>query len=159
MVSRGTDGAGRGRATRRSTAWPLAAAAGGMAVLIGTLLALAWLGGEPEPESTMNEPVGVVDRLCATVGAARANNRIEAGRLFFDGTDDQLHRLAERAGERDQQLATRLTDAEDRVTANLESPQAALENDLLTLVAATRKVLRALGDPVAPPCPPDEEER
>ena len=158
-MSRGTDGAEHPHATRRSTPWPVAAAALGMAVLIGTVLALAWLGGEPEPESTTNEPVGVVARLCASVGAARANNRIEAGRLFFDGTDDQLHRLAERAGERDQRLATRLTEAEDRVTANLEFPEAALENDLLTLVAATRDALRALGDPVAPPCPPDEEER
>lgn len=158
-MSSGSDGGEHPRGSRRSTPWPLATAALGIAVLVGTLLALAWLGGEPAPRSTTGEPVGVVDRLCATVGAARANNRIEASRLFFDDTDDELRRLAERAGERDQNLAARLSEAEDRVASNLESPQAALENDLLTLVAATRKALRAVGDPVAPPCPPDEEER
>jgi hypothetical protein len=156
-VSSGLEGGERPRATRRATPWPLAVAALGIAALIAMLLALAWHGGEPAPRSTTNEPVGVIDRLCATVGAVRANNRIEASRLFFDATDDRLRRLAERARESDQKLAARLTEFEDRVEANLESPQAALERDLLRLVAATRTALRTVGDPVPPPCPPDEE--
>ena len=156
-MSSGLDGGQRPPVTRRPTPWPLAAAALGVAVLIATLLALARLGGEPAPRSTTNEPVGIVDRLCAAVGAVRANNRIEASRLFFDGTDDRLRHLAERARESDQELAARLTEVEDRVEANLESPRAALEGDLLRLVAATRKALRTVGDPVPSPCPPDEE--
>ncbi len=91
------------------------------------------------------------------MGATRANNRLEASRIFFDGTDDQLNRLAERVADRDRVAAERLVAAEDRVAANLESPQPALEDDLLTLVATTRKALGVVGDLVPPPCPPEEE--
>ncbi len=143
--------------TRRPTVWPITTAVLGIAVLIGTLLALAWLGGEPEPRPVANERVGVVDGLCAAAGSAGANNRVEASRLFFDAVDDQLNRLAERAADRDPIAARRLLEATDRVEANLETPQPALEDDLITLVVATRKALRALGDPVPPPCPPEED--
>ena len=146
-------------ATRRRTAWPFAIAAVAIALLVGTLLTLAWLGGEPEPRPTTSDPVGVVGRLCATVGAARANNRIEASRVFLDKTDDRLRRLAARVDERDPVVAARLRRAEERVADNLESPQPALEGDLLRLVAATRRALRVVGDPVPARCPPEEEER
>jgi hypothetical protein len=129
-----------------------------MATVVGTLLTVAWVTDEPATQP-MSDPSGVVDRLCATVGAARANNRVEAGRLYFDGTDDQVHRLADRTAERDRAAAARLREAEDRVVANLESPQPVLEDDLLTLVAATRAGLRVVGDRVPAPCPPDEESR
>jgi hypothetical protein len=129
-----------------------------MATVVGTLLTVAWVTGEPETQPT-SDPSGVVDRLCATVGAARANNRVEASRLYFDRTDDQVRQLADRTADRDRAAAARLREAEDRVVANLESPQPVLEDDLLTLVAATRSALRVLDDRVPAPCPPEDENR
>ena len=143
------------RSEKRSTAWPLAVASAGISVLVVGILAVAWIDSEPSARPSGRQPTAVA-ALCASAGAADANNRGEARRVFVDDAHDRLHRLADRTLERDRGAAQHLLRAKERVEANLENPRAGLVEDLADLADATRAALRVVGDRVPPPCELDD---
>jgi hypothetical protein len=139
----------------RSAIWPVAVAATGIAALVVSILAVAWVDRESASPPPRRYP-NAVAALCAAAGAAAANNRTEARRVFVGEARDRLVRVTERASARDRATARRLGRLTERVETNLANPKAGLVEDLVDLADATRSALRVVGERVPPPCEIDD---
>lgn len=92
----------------------------------------------------------VIEGLCSTRDALRADDVEEARDVFDDESHEGLHVLAARAASEDRATVARLLEAKNRVERGLDGDGSALGAPLRTLVRATGALTEELGEPAVP---------
>jgi hypothetical protein len=124
----------------------------GAVALVSVVAALAFVAACDGDGGDSSRWSATVAGLCTAADQARSGDTTDARRIFFDESHDTVHRLADRASERDRGAAALLLEAKEEVEAGLDDASPSLATDLDALVDATRAAVRVTGDPVPPPC-------